>query len=98
MKKKTAFLIKFGKRLYRLRNHYQATQSEMAERAEVADGYYSDIERGCRNLPLMTVKRLAKAFGLSLEQLFDFSYLPEPIPIKVKRKKKPKKKTSASSR
>ena len=56
-------------RLYRRLN--RLTQEKLAEKAELAPSYISDVERGCVNISVDAVQRIAKAFGVALRDLFE---------------------------
>lgn len=42
----------------------------LAEKAGIHRTYVGGIERGLRNIALVNIARIAKAFGLSLSELF----------------------------
>lgn len=65
------FLRAFGQRVRRLREAEKWTQEELAERSDLHRTYIGSIERGERNLALMNIQKLAKAFGLTLSRLLD---------------------------
>jgi transcriptional regulator with XRE-family HTH domain len=56
-------------RFYRKLNHL--TQEKLAEKAELAPSYISDVERGLVNISVDAVQRIAKAFGIAIRDLFD---------------------------
>ena len=56
--------IRFHRKLKRL------TQEKLAEKAELAPSYVSDVERGCVNISVDAVQRIAKAFGVNIRDLF----------------------------
>lgn len=53
-----------------LRDERGWSQEVLAERAGVHRTYVGGIERGLRNVALINVARLAKAFNLSIAGLF----------------------------
>ena len=61
----------FGRRVRRLRDERGWSQLRLAEEAGLHWTYIGGIERGERNLSLINISRLAKAFGLSCSELFD---------------------------
>jgi len=65
------FLRAFGQRVRRLREAEKWTQEELAERSNLHRTYIGSIERGERNLALLNIQKLAKAFGLTLAKLLD---------------------------
>ena len=82
---KNPILVKLGKRFKALRIHYEWTQAYVSERADITDTYYSDIERGLRNVSFENINALAKAYKLSLSELFDYHYYPS-LPKQAKRR------------
>ena len=63
-------LIRFGDRLRDLRKAGGYSQEEFADRCGLDRTYISGIERGQRNVGLRNLFGLAKALGVSLEELF----------------------------
>ena len=61
-----------GKRLRELRALKGLNQEEMAELAGVNPKYYSEIERGKRNITLRVAEKIVISLGISLEELFRF--------------------------
>jgi transcriptional regulator with XRE-family HTH domain len=59
----------FGQKIrsYRKLNHL--TQEELAEKAELAPSYISDVERGCVNISLDAIQRIAKSLGVQVNDL-----------------------------
>jgi transcriptional regulator with XRE-family HTH domain len=53
-----------------LRDERGWSQEELAERAGLHRTYLGGIERGLRNVALVNIARIAKAFGLSVSELF----------------------------
>ena len=47
------------------------TQEKLAEKAELAPSYVSDIERGEENVSADTLARIVKALDIKFENLFD---------------------------
>lgn len=60
---------KFGKRLRQLREERGWSQEEFADRAGLHRTYVSAVERGVRNPTLSVLERIAKALGVSLEEM-----------------------------
>jgi len=71
MRKRTA-LIKFGKHLRQMRLERDWTQAEVAERALLSNNYYGAVERGEKNISLINLIALAKAFKIPLNELFTY--------------------------
>lgn len=63
---------KFGKHIRRLRNEKHLTQEELANLSSLSRQYIGDVERGTRNISLINLEKIAKAFDISLSQLFNF--------------------------
>lgn len=53
-----------------LREAMGVSQTELARRVQVSQGALSHIERGTRKPSLSVAMRLARAFGLTVEELF----------------------------
>jgi transcriptional regulator with XRE-family HTH domain len=47
------------------------TQENLAEKAELAPSYVSDVERGRVNISVDAVQRIAKALKINLRELFE---------------------------
>ncbi len=63
-------LVEFGRRVRELRDRRGWSQELLAEKAGVHRTYVGGIERGLRNVALVNIARIAKAFGLTLSDLF----------------------------
>jgi transcriptional regulator with XRE-family HTH domain len=70
MPKKNHALIALGKSIRKQRTALGLSQKVLAAKARLDPGYISDIERGVRNVSLLSVARIAKALGTSAEALF----------------------------
>lgn len=46
------------------------SQEKLAEKAELAPSYVSDVERGRENVSVDTLARISKALRIGLEELF----------------------------
>jgi transcriptional regulator with XRE-family HTH domain len=68
-------LKRFGERLRSLRKEKGFTQEDLAEKAGFTRSYYTEIERGKRNVSLLNITKLAVCLGVSLTELLDF-YAP----------------------
>lgn len=60
---------KFGKKVREIRLKKQMSQGGLAKILGVHPTYISGIERGVRNMSLKNIERLAKALGVSIEDL-----------------------------
>ena len=63
-------LKRFGERVRELRKERGLSQEELALEAGLDRTYVGGIERGERNVSLINIGRLAKALGVSFQQLF----------------------------
>lgn len=63
---------KFGEKIFFLRKSLGLTQDELAFRVGISSSYLSSIERGITDTTISTVKRLAKALGVSIPEIFMF--------------------------
>lgn len=59
-----------GLRIKFLRNERKWSQEDLALEANINKNYISDLENGRRNPSLDILERIARAFGISLEELF----------------------------
>lgn len=62
---------KFGRRISDLRKDLALSQEELAFRANISPSYMSAIERGITDTTITTAKRLSKALGICLNELFE---------------------------
>jgi len=65
-------LIAFGKRVKALRLRKGWSQEELAKKARVHRTYIGSIERSERNVSLINIERVAKAFEMKPWQLLKF--------------------------
>jgi DNA-binding XRE family transcriptional regulator len=70
MPRRDPLLTALGRRVRTLRETQGLTQEQLGEKADLDQTYISDIERGERNPSVLIVGQLAKAFRLSLAELF----------------------------
>lgn len=61
---------KFGKQVRNLRRERGWSQEDLADNSSVHRTYIGAIERGEQNVSIDSIIKLAKALGVSLEQLF----------------------------
>lgn len=64
---------KFGEKIVSLRKSAGLTQDELAFKVNISPSYLSAIERGISDTTISTAKRLAKAFNITLPELFELS-------------------------
>mgnify|MGYP001756700704 FL=1 len=69
---KKQILVQFGQRIRQLRKDHGLTQEQLAEKTGLHHNYIGMVERGERNLALVNIEIFAKAFDLSLSELFIF--------------------------
>ena len=62
--------VRFGRRLRTLREQRGWTQVELAEGLGLDRSYLADVERGHRNVSLVTLELIAIGFDLTLPRLF----------------------------
>jgi len=60
---------KFGKNLKQIRTEKGISQGDIARVLEVSRGFISNIENGKANPTLATITKLAKAIGVSSDEL-----------------------------
>ena len=64
----------FGNRLREIRQEQCFTQEELAHRAGLNRTYIGDIERGEKNLTLVSMEKLARALGVKMRDFFDWEF------------------------
>src|SRR5215475_12139012 len=64
-----------GRAIRRIRAEQKVNQEEAAERCGLHRTYYSGIERGVRNVPLVNIEKVAKSRKVSLD-------LPQRSPLR----------------
>jgi transcriptional regulator with XRE-family HTH domain len=62
--------LRFGKGIRKRRQKMSVSQEEFADRCGLDRTYIGGIERGERNVGLVNVEKIAKAFRISLTELF----------------------------
>ena len=65
-------LQKLAKRIKELRKINKLSQEKLAEKADVHPTYIGKIERGEMNPSTVFLEKIAKAFNLSVSELFTF--------------------------
>lgn len=73
----------FGLTLRALRKQAGLSQGEVAERAGLHRTYVCDIERGVRNVSLISMQRLSFALGVSICDLFGFAQKRHILPLQT---------------
>lgn len=68
----TNLKILFGKNLRKIRRREDLTQEKLAEILSVSVEFVSNMERGVNAPSFETIEKIAKAFDLPVNKLFDF--------------------------
>lgn len=71
-RKKSLIQERFGNRIRDLRSTRGWSQERLADECKLHRTYIGGIERGERNVSLKNLNAIAKAFDISLKELFDF--------------------------
>ena len=61
---------KFGQRIKILRNKLGVSQEKFALLIDMDRTYYASVESGKRNVSINNIEKIAKGFGITLEELF----------------------------
>lgn len=69
---KNDVLLKFGKRVRKLRLERKLSQEKLAELAGIHRNYVGMVERGERNIALRNINNLAKALNIHPRDLFEY--------------------------
>ena len=62
--------VKIGNKLYKYRKMRGLTQAEAAERSELSDKAYADIERGNVNMRTETLLHICDALNITPDEIF----------------------------
>jgi transcriptional regulator with XRE-family HTH domain len=63
-------LTKFGCRVRELRTQRDMSQEKFALHIDMDRTYLASVESGKRNISLENISKIAKGFGITLEELF----------------------------
>ena len=63
---------KVGKRVRELRNKLGISQEELADMVELDRTYITSVECGRRNISIVNIVKLAKAWNVTLAEFFTF--------------------------
>ena len=63
---------KVGQRIKELRKKQGLSQEEFAFKCELDRTYITSLERGKRNISLINLEKIAKAFNMTLSEFFNF--------------------------
>ena len=66
-------LKQFSVRVKKLRSRRGITQEDLAALSGLSRQYISDVERGQRNISLLNIEKIAKAFGITISELLTFN-------------------------
>jgi transcriptional regulator with XRE-family HTH domain len=64
--------LRFGQRLKEIRISKGISQEKLAHLSGIDRTYIPDIEKGVRNVSLLTIERLALALKIKIKDLLDF--------------------------
>lgn len=64
--------VKVGQRIKDLRQIHKLSQEAFADKCELDRTYITSLERGKRNVSLINLEKIAKAFDISLSEFFNF--------------------------
>lgn len=62
---------KIGSRIRELRHQRELSQEQFANRCDLDRTYIASIEQGRRNVSIVNLEKIARAFGISLSELFE---------------------------
>lgn len=65
------FLKTLGKRIRQLRKERRLSQDRLALECDLTQTYLSQVERGERNVSVLTLQVLARAMDITLAQMFE---------------------------
>jgi transcriptional regulator with XRE-family HTH domain len=74
--------LNVGARLRDLRTAAHLTLRQVAERAEISEGFLSQVERGASSASIATIRRIASTLGLDIAGLFSRTWPPAPHVVK----------------
>ena len=67
---KEPILLAFGQRVQELRKKRNLSQEQLADMAGVHRTYIGMVERAEKNITLRNIKKIAKALGVNIKELF----------------------------
>jgi transcriptional regulator with XRE-family HTH domain len=70
--KKRIILQRFGKRIKNLRKIYKMSQEKLAEKADLSTNFVGSLERGEKEPKLVTLVKIANAFGITVGELLSY--------------------------
>ncbi|HEY3687391.1 MAG TPA: XRE family transcriptional regulator [Streptosporangiaceae bacterium] len=75
--------VTVGERLRAVRRARKLTLLAVAKRAEISEGYLSQVERGIANPSIGTLQQIAEALGLKIGDLFASDFDARPRVLRV---------------
>ncbi len=60
----------FGNRVRKIRMEQNISQEELGFRCGLSKNYISDVERGARNVSLVTIEKIARGLEIPIKELF----------------------------
>jgi len=63
--------ILFGERIKAFRKKKGFSQEDLGFKSSLHRTYISEVERGRRNISIVNIAKIAKAFNLRIKELFD---------------------------
>ncbi|SEB98558.1 helix-turn-helix domain-containing protein [Terriglobus roseus] len=61
--------VKVGRRILQMRRNREWRQTDLRERCEIGRGHLSELENGRREICLLMIEKLAKAFNVTSAEL-----------------------------
>ena len=71
MKKHTDLRLVTGDWLRKMRSQKGLTQERLSETAKISPNYYSEVERGRRNITIMSLQKIIEALNMTGEDVLD---------------------------
>ena len=68
-----------GNKLYKIRRRTGLTQAEVAEKAEISDRTYADIERGTANMRMETLLRICSVLNITPDEILTEKNAPVSV-------------------
>ena len=71
MNLKKDILLKFGKKVQKIRKEQELSQEKLAFKANLHRTYIGMIERAEKNITLVNIEKIAKALEVDIKELFN---------------------------
>ena len=71
--------VLFGQRIRQIRNERHMSQEEFAWMVGLHRTYLGQVERAEKNISIKNVEKIARALGMDVKDLFDFSQLEKHV-------------------